>query len=628
MLRSITTTIIIILSMAVGLMAQPLSGTFYIGNAGTAPGGANPEFSTLGAAVAALNAEGVSGDVTFFISSDLTEDENVFLGVNTNGNNVTFRPAQGVSAVVTFNRSVNNSSVNGAFVIGVSADDWDALVPTANITIDGSNNGSNTRNLTFRSAENAGTSNFFRFVGALTNVTWKNTIVEVNQLSFDTMLISPLRRNDTDFVPQNLTIHNNKITSQAARTSSRAINVWGVSGTGFSPVETIPGPINISDNEIHARRYGVWLRTMTGETNITGNIFYVSEAGNLAAYGVLVEDVLGEDVTIRINGNQFRKLETAGIIRGISLESQGNVELFNNMMTGFATLPSDADIEFYGVHVQTPATPQTISVKAYHNTIYMNPLNDSNAAAAWRYRGFQSNSNARIAVDFKNNIVFNDDTSNATSFAYYQFGGASDVTSDFNNLYAPHADASTNTYLGRFSGSGGVNLLNLDDWQEATSLDGNSVSLNVNFEGDSDLRLADGMQNITALLAPRLNEVLVDFAGSTRPDPTFRGAHEPEPATSVGPVADVPSLIHLHQNYPNPFNPSTTIQFDLNQAATVTLSVYSIDGRLISTLVQNENRQAGTHFVTFNATNLASGMYLYRLSAAGQVSTGRMMLVK
>jgi len=89
----------------------------------------------------------------------------------------------------------------------------------------------------------------------------------------------------------------------------------------------------------------------------------------------------------------------------------------------------------------------------------------------------------------------------------------------------------------------------------------------------------------------------------------------------------IPSDFALNQNYPNPFNPATVIQYDLPESADVRLDVYSIEGRLIASLV-NETQQAGQHQVTFQGDNLASGIYIYRLQAGSYVSTKRMTLVK
>lgn len=79
--------------------------------------------------------------------------------------------------------------------------------------------------------------------------------------------------------------------------------------------------------------------------------------------------------------------------------------------------------------------------------------------------------------------------------------------------------------------------------------------------------------------------------------------------------------------HPNPFNPTTTISFTLPNAMQVNLSIYNISGRLVETLV-NGWRDAGTHEVTFDGSNLASGVYIYCLQAGEYSSSGKMVLMK
>lgn len=83
----------------------------------------------------------------------------------------------------------------------------------------------------------------------------------------------------------------------------------------------------------------------------------------------------------------------------------------------------------------------------------------------------------------------------------------------------------------------------------------------------------------------------------------------------------------LAQNYPNPFNPSTTIAFSLPISGDVTLSVYNVLGQRVAMLV-NGQMAAGTHSVAFDASRLASGMYIYELRSGSFVQQKRMMLVK
>ena len=97
--------------------------------------------------------------------------------------------------------------------------------------------------------------------------------------------------------------------------------------------------------------------------------------------------------------------------------------------------------------------------------------------------------------------------------------------------------------------------------------------------------------------------------------------------TAVDQTTALPTEFAMDQNYPNPFNPTTTIQFAIPEAGRYVLKVYNILGQEVTTLV-NEEMGAGIHKVTFNANNLASGLYIYRLSGNNVNITKKMMLMK
>lgn len=88
-----------------------------------------------------------------------------------------------------------------------------------------------------------------------------------------------------------------------------------------------------------------------------------------------------------------------------------------------------------------------------------------------------------------------------------------------------------------------------------------------------------------------------------------------------------PKRFHIEANYPNPFNPTTQISYDIEQHTNVRIDVFDVVGRQVTSLV-NEFKSPGSYTVTFNANNLASGIYLYRMQAGNYIKTRQMTLIK
>jgi len=88
-----------------------------------------------------------------------------------------------------------------------------------------------------------------------------------------------------------------------------------------------------------------------------------------------------------------------------------------------------------------------------------------------------------------------------------------------------------------------------------------------------------------------------------------------------------PKEFSLTQNYPNPFNPSTTIRWGLPSRSHVSLTVYNTLGQQVSVL-QNGDQDAGFHEVRFDAKNLPSGVYFYRMQAGAYTETKRLLLLR
>jgi hypothetical protein len=131
---------------------------------------------------------------------------------------------------------------------------------------------------------------------------------------------------------------------------------------------------------------------------------------------------------------------------------------------------------------------------------------------------------------------------------------------------------------------------------------------------------------------------IVSYTGNTL-EMHYNYWDDPEPHPQAGtivlqrsgtsPVDDgkLPARAALSANYPNPFNPSTSIEFSLPQDEFVTLKVFDVRGHEVSTLEAN-HLAAGTHRYQWDATGLADGVYLYRLTAGNHSETRKMTLVK
>ena len=132
--------------------------------------------------------------------------------------------------------------------------------------------------------------------------------------------------------------------------------------------------------------------------------------------------------------------------------------------------------------------------------------------------------------------------------------------------------------------------------------------------GEYYLRLTTTVQGDAAYSLANIQEDNVDLNKKNYKKVLFNGE-------------SLPKTYELSQNYPNPFNPSTTIRYQLPQDGLVTLKIYDILGREVKTLV-NEEKAKGRYEVNFNASNLASGVYLYRIRVNDYVAVKKMMLIK
>ncbi|MDX1373506.1 MAG: T9SS type A sorting domain-containing protein, partial [Nitrososphaeraceae archaeon] len=92
-------------------------------------------------------------------------------------------------------------------------------------------------------------------------------------------------------------------------------------------------------------------------------------------------------------------------------------------------------------------------------------------------------------------------------------------------------------------------------------------------------------------------------------------------------VSELPENFTLEQNYPNPFNPNTTIRYSIPQATHVELVVYDVLGNIVKTLV-NAEQDAGNYQIGFDASDLGSGVYFYRINTVAYTNVRKLVLMK
>lgn len=146
------------------------------------------------------------------------------------------------------------------------------------------------------------------------------------------------------------------------------------------------------------------------------------------------------------------------------------------------------------------------------------------------------------------------------------------------------------------------------EWQSIGFVKGNGTTTQMSYYSFSDKNISSN----TAYLY-RLKQI--DFDGTH--------SYSKEVQVSTGLI----STFDLKQNYPNPFNPSTQISFSIEKDGFVKLAVYNLLGQEVRTLI-NRNMEAGLHSISFDASDLQSGIYVYKLDAGSSSLTRKMMLVK
>jgi len=379
--------------------------------------------------------------------------------------------------------------------------------------------------------------------------------------------------------------------------------------------------ITIRENTINNGSIGIWFNgagdtpgTVVVNNMITNNGFKGIHLRNQSA--VLVEGNIidGDEEGIWINDcdNNLRiiKNQVSAKLFGIAVQHSdgGSGSERGLIANNFVHMPGDNFLGTqYGIYL-TASRSQDV----YHNSVNIYGSNTDS-------RSFYMYSTVATGLKIINNIFVNA----AEGYAYYNDISHSNplTASDYNDLYT------TGNILAYWDG----NRADLTALQTASMMDSNSVSADPEFISDIDLHATsdsvDGMA--TSLLV--IND---DIDGDPR-DPYYPdiGADEFELSTVAIDDNDnnsgknqIPLKYELYQNFPNPFNPVTQIRFALPKVSHVKIEVYNILGQRIAILL-NSPKSAGYHIIDFDASQLSSGVYFYRINAGNNYQAVKKMLL-
>ena len=319
---------------------------------------------------------------------------------------------------------------------------------------------------------------------------------------------------------------------------------------------------------------------------------------------------------------------TGILLSGSSGEVGSNNTVYNNMVYDIQSTSTASNNRVTGIQMWNQNNP-----KIYYNSVYLSGTGSNKSGSAALYIAYACSN-----VEAKNNILINTrDESSYTASSIYD-NSATNLNSDYNCLYC--SQAQNNSLVRIF----GIKYNSLTDWQ-ATGKDVNSITEMPHFMSGS-LHIDKSIPTDIESHGTPITGIDLDFDGDARSaTSTDIGADEFDGIVSAAETENnLPLEFAISQNYPNPFNPVTKIKYTIPNTRSplpggaggglVTLKVYDVLGREVATLV-NEYKQPGDYEVEFNANNLPTGVYFYKLKAtpiggqAGEfIQTKKMLLLK
>ncbi|MBK9984671.1 MAG: hypothetical protein IPP15_20290 [Saprospiraceae bacterium] len=467
----------------------PLCGTYHVGSAQTAP------FNTITNAIGVINTVGVTCAVTFLLDDAIYPTEtfpltiNAFTGASPS-NTLTIRPASGVTASVS--GSINTTLFdinNGDFVI-----------------IDGSNNGTSSKNLTISNTNTSGA--VVRFINDATNNTVKNTILNGVSTSTSNGIVFFSTTTGTTGNDNNA-IQNNDI---AAGATANAYGIYN-SGTTTTTALKNSGLQIIGNNIFNFSNTGIFDAGGSVGTIYSANQIYEVNIQTTSLVGFRPSATNIEAFTFTRNRIYDLKTSGTGTVYGVHLfDIQGNASLIGEVSNNMISLDATAPLTMYGIYDQS-ATGEFYNV--YFNTISISgAVTGASNSIAYNW-SIASTSNA------KNNILSNTRTGGTGKhYAIKLNTTLANLTSDFNNIYNSGGTANV------FGNDGTADRANLLAWQTAISKDLNSKSVQPIFTSATDLHLGTNSNCTLDGTGVTIGSISIDYDSDTRNSPPDIGADE------------------------------------------------------------------------------------------------------
>jgi hypothetical protein len=577
-------------------------------------GGTTPDYPTIRDAFNAVSSQGVvAPGVTFTIRSGVYNEDSLVIRTATAKSSapITVKPATGATVAINV---APQSYFNRAAIL---------IDSTQYVTIDGSNAGTNSRNMTINALGVIGARGV-RIINSSLYATVKNCIVRTGWTPATDSTI--YRCIEVTVSGGGGNCHNALIENNLLKVAGAGIMANGVSNS-----DSLLGLV-IRNNVVDS----VSCRGIYTYQGIMGSKIYNNDVSvnsgqptSAAGYNMFGIYLGGGCDNCRVYNNKLHDMDMAysgttasyGIaaILGTASQSHGANVIYNNFVAMNITR-SDGTGSIYPLYSE-----ETITDTMIFNTVKL--TGRSSPASPRRTNGYYEGVQRGSCV-LMNNILINvrsDQGSIACAIGRPAASVTSPIISDFNNLYV--GPDTTSNRIGSFTNTVYFGLLS--QWAAGNNTDGASISEDVQFVSATDLHVKAGVTTRLRRGGTPIPGYMTDIDGQPRnsnaPD---IGADEFSGTTDVE-LFDgaIPGAFALEQNYPNPFNPSTTIRFSIEVTKDVSLKIVDVLGREAATLV-NRTLTPGTYTVKWDAGSFPSGVYFYTVRTGSSQETRRMILTK